>query len=753
MLNQWQALIEDARHKVAPRWRRSNPPTYNGYDLSVIKSGLQKEARRGNGLNMLRLAIEADASFVGVPKAKANMTNVINRLLLITSEDIALASPKLPVKVLELYEQWRALTEKIYAASDFINIEAWIERCSILEQWIQLVANQPKLRMISDLAAVYIKPYKVAYAYKWHPELFEAWDKDSEAYAHLVQRSQLKDKASRFGSWMSHSLDTISKTYKIDKSVPLLHHIERLFVYVETKNDLAFKVLKDCFIEQDIISDPKNMTVHWRNKKRHKDAKVFLIWNLMVEYCEWRMFSEYKEEILALSKIYDYRKDNAEAWVFLVHGLSYLVWKDNIRPVMSCPPEPMTRDELFVMYNGVLRNDLVRIYPYFLDKHTHAGKKRYGTGRVATARFALEGAQVCNEQTSMCKKRYRTLYVAGSLNYQPLKKRVKTTTKNGKEQTKMVEEAAIDMDVKPLEAFCEFQTPIDDSNVAPEETDAFTHQLRAQLLTGKNRPGVFYACTTSKDSLSQWFAHPKPVVYKGPFLPEQIISLRSAVYMMHIAAYYKGILPIACTVVHLYPTPVCNMPERMQNPEGFGARCKVEFNELYPFLVMEDIARPFTMKQYPHQLRSSKCWPETMVADTKDSLGAVPKWTDPTFSSDANPESLDAIAQTNYIVATLFSYIWQVTDTCDRNFVWIKSTGQVYRVDTEDFHHPAQLKNIYKKPLPTKSKSLYLRALSRNWKKISQVLDAWKALGKVQPRWVRHNIDNINSVQKIEQLL
>ena len=765
-MDKWQSLMELARAETEPKWRHSNPLTYHGHEFSVIKSGVQKEIRRGHVDNALALAVEADASFVGIKGAKANRTNLVNRLLLIASEDICLAVPGLPALMLKWYESYLSAAANASSPSSVSNlrdrlmdlytthkpvdacVEAWAAQRAAMVRMVRMLALAPKSRMLSDIAAVYIKPYKVAYARRWHPELFEAWDPESEAYKKLKADSGFYAVSCGFGAWMQKWLWKLKAKFGIGPEGR--EHLKRLFVFVEMKHDLAFMALKQYIL--DPSNQPmKSAPVVWHGKKRAAKGMVFMVWNMMEDYAhKFVPLGPCESQIKALAQIYDLRKSNKESWLFVAHGLAFLVWRDKWPKVPSSGYDPESlcsydNDDarMYDLYSKVIQGaSSPTIKPYFIDKHTRQGKRAYGKGRAAAARFATEGAIVSNEVQCLVDPVYHRLYVAGSLNYQPLQKRVKTVTKTGKERNKTVEEPAIDMQVSPLvDQWMQFVKPVNAKHLP--ESELFSHAVRAQLLTGKNRPDVYYAQCQGR-----------PVVCKGPYLPHQIEALRSAVYMMHVKTHYKGLLPIRCQVIYAVPTPLEKMSERSRNPPGFGSRCKIEPNQAYPFLVMDDIARPPGLKQYPVTTRSSKCWPETEIADLSKSLGASPKWSSQAFSGPQPCNSPHAQAQLNYILATLGGYIWQVTDTCAGNFVWIKSTGQVYRVDEENFHHPKQLGHIYKKPMPPKAKVPYMRALKQHWGAVSQAVSAWKQLeAPVQPSWVRENLDRIDAIEKIENLL
>lgn len=74
------------------------PPTKRGYDFGECSSAMQKSIRRGDEEGALYWGIELDRSGYG--------EYVWRRLRLMTSEDIGLADPLVPIAVRALYDNW-----------------------------------------------------------------------------------------------------------------------------------------------------------------------------------------------------------------------------------------------------------------------------------------------------------------------------------------------------------------------------------------------------------------------------------------------------------------------------------------------------------------------------------------------------------------------------------------------------------------------------------------------------------------------
>src|SRR5690349_19199400 len=88
-------------NKMSIKFR--NEVSFNGIKFKVLKSAIQKYARRGNFEKGIWCLIEMDLFLLAGQKAKGLRTNMINRLICIMSEDIGPANYSLPVKIKELY--------------------------------------------------------------------------------------------------------------------------------------------------------------------------------------------------------------------------------------------------------------------------------------------------------------------------------------------------------------------------------------------------------------------------------------------------------------------------------------------------------------------------------------------------------------------------------------------------------------------------------------------------------------------------
>jgi len=148
--------------------RYRSEKTYNGYDFDVLKSALQKYIRRDNYEKGIYCLIECDlfteclnhmSHFVDMGltekhvNTRVNMlrTNIMNRLLVIMSEEVNINCVWLPSIVYRCYIQW------------IKNKTSNLGRKYLLQVYNAIIKS-PKCRVISDYRAMFtLPPYNVDY--------------------------------------------------------------------------------------------------------------------------------------------------------------------------------------------------------------------------------------------------------------------------------------------------------------------------------------------------------------------------------------------------------------------------------------------------------------------------------------------------------------------------------------------------------------------------------------------------------------
>jgi len=161
--------VEKSIGKMCTKFR--NEISFNGIKFNVLKSAIQKYARRGNFEKGVWCLIEMDLFLLAGDSSKALRTNMINRLICIMTEDIGPADFSLPIKIKQLYEKWQNCrnTEK--------------SRKYLIEMY-WLLCKAEKIRLVSDVKAVFdLPPFNSEQHDKLHlkirqryPFLYEGWN-------------------------------------------------------------------------------------------------------------------------------------------------------------------------------------------------------------------------------------------------------------------------------------------------------------------------------------------------------------------------------------------------------------------------------------------------------------------------------------------------------------------------------------------------------------------------------------------------
>lgn len=128
---------------------RGGSLSWNGFSLDVLKSAVQKYVRRGLFEKALYCVTEIDLFHElyqrdGEKGVKAISTNLVNRLLIISVEDIGIGNPSLPLAIDPLVKE--------YMSTRFGNSN---RRREILYSLTHLLCNSKRSRELSHLRTVY----------------------------------------------------------------------------------------------------------------------------------------------------------------------------------------------------------------------------------------------------------------------------------------------------------------------------------------------------------------------------------------------------------------------------------------------------------------------------------------------------------------------------------------------------------------------------------------------------------------------
>jgi hypothetical protein len=205
--------------------------SFNGVRTSVLKSGIQKYMRRNNldkgiwclvELDLFQLA-ETNEKFAQKCALKENLnvkiiqmnaqkirTNMVNRLVVMMSEEISICNWWLPIKMKELYENWMK-TRKTLPSRNY------------LIAMYKLLIDSEKLRIISDYKTVFnLPPYYIDFKKQslLHKELLQKHDskliKDAKLNVHDTFEkvaTLLENSNDEVFFWLSKLIENENKTH------------------------------------------------------------------------------------------------------------------------------------------------------------------------------------------------------------------------------------------------------------------------------------------------------------------------------------------------------------------------------------------------------------------------------------------------------------------------------------------------------------------------------------------------------------
>lgn len=361
-----------------------------GYDPSVLKSGVQKYARRAELDKGLWCLIEMDlfsklewngsalyAFLRRYPKevrtntkgqAQRLRTNLINRLVVMMSEEISISAWWMPLKVSELYRKW------------VNNRGNTTSRKYLIDLYLYLT-SQKMIRLISDVHAVYqlleyAKPKKISGI-----ELKHIQKKIELKYPHLYKDQGTVGKV----KW------TISTGQYQSILQPC---IDGIIYNLETGSDHAFYWIKKL-----------NDGAKQNGIQKHKIAKI--VWKLLYSFIDRKNEYEFvRDQICALEEFYK-RMTHKEKPIYLYHAVLLIVRRKEIDWTSTPPSINTEMTDINRLYREHLKNGRMKIDDYIMDLHTLGGKK---VGNCLE-NFALEGALVKNENEKFLNKDYREIYI------------------------------------------------------------------------------------------------------------------------------------------------------------------------------------------------------------------------------------------------------------------------------------------------------------------------------------------------------
>lgn len=361
--------------------------SFFGYTPHVLKSGIQKYGRRAEVDKGLWCLVEMDLFSLlewdgpaldaylkkhpGKPRTTIRAvvqrvrSNMINRLVVMMSEEVSVSAWWLPIKVKELYQKWCE------------NRGAPDSRKHLVDTYLYLT-SQRMIRLISDLKSVYLLP----------PD--------------YVKPKQMDDLV-RILDWITALYPAVySDLAKVgDVDWDLTDCQENLRIYIkgivynlERGSDHVFHwIHRLCDLEKN----------HGVTKYKYVEAVWEILYRFIAKYPEYK----FVEEAISALEFFFRKMGHREKPIYLYHAALLLIRRNEIDWKSEAPGIDTSRDHVERLYREHLAGGKMPVDDYILDLHTHGGKR----ADDCLETFALEGAFIENENVDFLRPDYREIYV------------------------------------------------------------------------------------------------------------------------------------------------------------------------------------------------------------------------------------------------------------------------------------------------------------------------------------------------------
>ncbi len=363
--------------------------SFLGYDPSVLKSGIQKYARRAEVQKGLWCLVEMDlfsllewegaelnAYLRKYPKetrantqtqAKRMRTNMVNRLVVMMTEEVNISAWWMPLKIFDLYQKW--IENRGNSSS----------RKFLVDMYLYLT-SQKMIRLISDLHSVFLVP----------PDYVKREQMDDLLQIHYnIQK--------RYPDIYSGQAEIGKVKWKVGMGrypTKLQPCIKGIIYNLEKGSDHVFYWIKKlCDLAQE--------------NGVHKYKYLKIVWEVLHRFIDHNSEYEFvRETICALQKFYT-MMGHREKPIYLYHAVLLIVRRNEIDWNSTAPPVDTPIADVMKLYADHLGNGKMKIDDYVLDLHT----KRMKWSAHCLEKFAREGAYVKNENTNFLNPEYRDIYI------------------------------------------------------------------------------------------------------------------------------------------------------------------------------------------------------------------------------------------------------------------------------------------------------------------------------------------------------
>lgn len=374
--------------------------SFFGYDTTVLKSGIQKYARRAEVEKGLWCLVEMDmfsllewdgaaldAYLRKYPKetrantqknAQRTRTNMVNRLVVIMSEEISISAWWMPLKILELYEKWIENRGNPSSRKYLIDMYKYL-------------TSQEMIRLISDLKSVYLIPPDYVKP-KQMKDLIQIHNNIKKLYPNIYTGQTVVGDV----KW-----EVDMGRYQAE----IRPCIKGIMYNLEIGSDNVFYwVRKLCDLE---LKDKLPLRKDKDKKKDYKYKCLKIIWEILHRFIDQHSEYEFLRETISALQKFNRKMTHKEKPIYLHHAVLLLVRRKEIDWTSQPPPIDTPFTDVEKLYRDQLGNGKMKMDDYVLDIHTKGVKR----GGRCLEKFAMEGAYVKNENDKFLHKDYRDIYI------------------------------------------------------------------------------------------------------------------------------------------------------------------------------------------------------------------------------------------------------------------------------------------------------------------------------------------------------
>ena len=363
--------------------------SFHGYDPAVLKSGIQKYGRRaeiekglwclmemdsfsmlernGNKLNYY-LAKHPEETRINTQRSAQRIrTNMVNRLVVMMSEEVNISAWWMPIKILELRNKW--LENRGNPSSQKFLVELYLT-----------LVSQKMIRLISDLHSVYLLP--PGYVKAKHMNKLMAIHKTIQRRYPEIYSNQAKV------GHINWTVPTSRYPVAVQGCVQgIIYNLEigcdHVFFWIKQLRDLE---------KQDKVPKYRYLNIVWAILYRFIDRN--------------KGYGFVREVIHALNEFYKSMM-HKEKPIYLYHAVLLLVRRNEIDWNAEPPSIDISMADVRRLYWNHFAGSKMAMDEFVFDLHA----KRVKKGDGCLENFAREGAYVKNENNRFLNPVYREIYI------------------------------------------------------------------------------------------------------------------------------------------------------------------------------------------------------------------------------------------------------------------------------------------------------------------------------------------------------